>query len=168
MCVALAALEAVVKVTGKNGERSIPFADFHRLPGNHPELDNNLQTDELVTAIELPAKGFEKNYTYLKLRDRASYAFALVSVAVGLEMEGDTIKEARIAMGGVAHKPWRKQEAEAALVGKASTKENFDIAASILLEGAKGFGHNTFKIELAKRAIPRALQQAVNGEGVRL
>jgi xanthine dehydrogenase YagS FAD-binding subunit len=168
MCVALAALEAVVKVTGKNGDRSIPLAEFHRLPGDHPEQDNTLEPDELVTAIELPAKGFEKNYTYLKLRDRASYAFALVSVAVGLEIDGDSIKEARIAMGGVAHKPWRKQEAEAVLIGQPATKENFDKAAAILLDGAKGFGHNTFKIELAKRAIPRALQQAVNGEGVRL
>jgi xanthine dehydrogenase YagS FAD-binding subunit len=168
MCVALAALEAVVKVTCKNGDRTVPIAEFHRLPGDHPERDNTLEPDELVTAIELPAKGFEKNYTYLKLRDRASYAFALVSVAVGLEMDGDTIKEARIAMGGVAHKPWRKQEAEEVLVGQPATKENFDKVAAILLDGAKGYGHNTFKIELAKRAIPRALQQAVNGEGVRL
>ncbi len=167
MCVALAALEAVIKVKGKSGERSIPFADFHRLPGDHPEKDNNLEEGELVTGIELPAKGFEKNYTYIKLRDRASYAFALVSVAVGLEMEGDTIKEARIAMGGVAHKPWRKPEAEAVLAGKSATKENFEQAVAILLEGAKGFGHNTFKIELAKRAIIRALEQAVNGEGVK-
>lgn len=164
MCVALAALEAVVKVTGKGGERSIPFADFHRLPGDHPEKDNNLEPDELVTAIELPANNFSKNYTYLKVRDRASYAFALVSVAVGLEMEGDTIKVARIALGGVAHKPWRKPEAEAALAGKPATTESYEQAAAILLDGAKGFGHNTFKIELAKRAIIRALEQAVKGE----
>ena len=164
MCVALAALEAVVKVTGKNGERSIPFAEFHRLPGDHPEKDNTLEPDELVTSIDLPAKGFSKNYTYLKLRDRASYAFALVSVAVGLELEGGVIKEARIALGGVAHKPWRKPEAEAILAGKPATAENFEQAAAILLEGAKGYGHNTFKIELAKRAIVRALQQAVNME----
>ena len=166
MCVALAALEAVVKVTGKGGDRSIPFADFHRLPGEHPEKDNNLESDELVTAIELPAINFGNHYTYLKLRDRASYAFALVSVAVGLVMDGNTIKEARIALGGVAHKPWRKPEAEAALAGKSATVENYEQAAAILLEGAKGFGHNDFKIELAKRAIVRALEQAVKGEGV--
>lgn len=138
MCVALAALEAVVKVTGKRGERSIPFADFHRLPGDHPEKDNNLEPDELVTSIELPAKDFSKHYTYLKVRDRASYAFALVSVAVGLEMEGNTIKEVRIALGGVAHKPWRKPEAEAVLAGQPATVENYQRAATILLEGAKG------------------------------
>lgn len=164
MCVALAALEAVIKVKGKGGERSIPIADFHRLPGDTPELDNNLQTDDLVTAIELPQKNFAKNFTYLKLRDRASYAFALVSVAVGLEMDGTTIKEARITLGGVAHKPWRKPEAEAILAGKMATTENFEQAAAVLLEKAKGFGHNTFKIELAKRAIVRALRQAVNME----
>ena len=160
MCVALAALEAVVKVKGKSGERSIAMADFHRLPGDRPELDNNLQNDELVTAIELPAKGFPKNFTYLKLRDRASYAFALVSVAVGLEMQGDTVQDARIALGGVAHKPWRKPEAEAAITGKPATRENFEQVAAILLEGAAGHKHNQFKIELAKRAIVRALQEA--------
>ncbi len=164
MCVALAALEAVVKVKGKNGERSIPIADFHRLPGDTPHIDNNLQTDELVTAIELPVNNFAKNFTYLKLRDRTSYAFALVSVAVGLEMEGDIIKQARIALGGVAHKPWRKPEAEEMLAGKPASKENFLQVAAILLEGAKGHRHNHFKIELAKRAIVRALQQAVNME----
>jgi xanthine dehydrogenase YagS FAD-binding subunit len=164
MCVALAALEAVIKVKGKNGERNIPIADFHRLPGDTPHIDNNLQPDELVTAIELPPNNFAKNYTYLKLRDRTSYAFALVSVAVGLEMDGNIIKNARIALGGVAHKPWRKPEAEAVLIGKAADKENFLQAAAILLDGAVGHRHNHFKIELAKRAIVRALQQAVNME----
>ncbi|GAB4025834.1 FAD binding domain-containing protein [Spirosoma gilvum] len=162
MCVALAALEAVVRVTGKQGERTIPFAEFHRLPGNTPHIDNSLEPDELITAIDLPPNGFSKNHMYLKLRDRASYAFALVSVAAGLELEGDTITNARIALGGVAHKPWRKPEAEALLVGKPATKESFQAAAEVVLAGAQGFGHNTFKIELAKRAIVRALGQAAS------
>ncbi|GAB3957352.1 xanthine dehydrogenase family protein subunit M [Spirosoma harenae] len=164
MCVALAALGAVVRVTGKNGDRTIPFADFHKLPGNTPHIDNTLEPDELITAIDLPEKGFPTYHMYLKLRDRASYAFALVSVAVGLEMENETITDARIALGGVAHKPWRKPEAEAVLVGKPATRENFQAAAEILLAGAQGYGHNTFKIELAKRAIVRALGQAAKLE----
>ncbi|KAA3438221.1 FAD binding domain-containing protein [Rufibacter hautae] len=164
MCVALAALEATVQVTGKNGARSIPFANFHRLPGDTPHLDSNLQPDEIITAIELPANGFATHYTYLKLRDRASYAFALVSVAAALELEGNTVKEARIALGGVAHKPWRVPQAEALLHGQQATRENFQKVAEAYLEGAKGFGHNDFKIELAKRAIVRALEQATKKE----
>lgn len=164
MCVALAALEAVVRVTGKNGERSIPFAQFHKLPGDTPHLDNTLEPDEIITAIDLPAKGFPDNFMYLKLRDRASYAFALVSVAAALELENGTITDARIALGGVAHKPWRKPEAEALVVGKPATKENFQAAAESLLTGAQGYGSNTFKIELAKRAIVRALGQAAKLE----
>ena len=157
MAVALAALEAVVQVTGPTGDRSVPFADFHRLPGNEPQRDNTLQTGELVTSIDLPAKGFAQYYTYLKLRDRASYAFALVSVAVGLDVADDQITDARIALGGVAHKPWRIPEAEQLLVGKAATPANFQLASDRLLASAKGYGHNTFKIDLAKRAIIRAL-----------
>lgn len=164
MCVALAALKATVHVKSPQGDRSIPFADFHRLPGDTPHLDTNLQPHEIITAIELPANGFAKNYTYLKLRDRASYAFALVSVAAALELEGDTVKEARIALGGVAHKPWRVQAAEELLHGKTATKENFQKVAEAYLEGAKGYGDNTFKIELAKRAIVRALEQATKME----
>ncbi|MBW3130183.1 FAD binding domain-containing protein [Hymenobacter profundi] len=166
MCVALAALKATVNVTGATGERTVEFADFHRLPGNEPERDNNLKPDEIVTSIDLPADGerFAKNFTYLKLRDRASYAFALVSVAAALDMDGDTIKEARVALGGVAHKPWRKAEAEDLLKGQAATKVNFERVAASLLEGAKGYGSNTFKIELAKRAIVRALTMAANGQ----
>ncbi|MBO3269808.1 FAD binding domain-containing protein [Hymenobacter defluvii] len=166
MCVALAALKATVNVTSATGERTVEFADFHRLPGNEPERDNNLKPDEIVTSIDLPADGerFAKNFTYLKLRDRASYAFALVSVAAALDMDGDTIKEARVALGGVAHKPWRKPEAEDLLKGQAATKVNFERVAASLLEGAKGYGSNTFKIELAKRAIVRALTMAANGQ----
>ncbi|WP_080240088.1 FAD binding domain-containing protein [Spirosoma rigui] len=164
MAVALTALEAVVNVTGPEGDRSIPMADFHRLPGNEPQRDNTLQTGELVTSIDLPAPRFTDNHMYLKLRDRASYAFALVSVAVGLELEGDVIRDVRIVLGGVAHKPWRKPDAEALLVGKTATKENFRPAADKLLEGAVGYGNNTFKIELAHRAIIRALGQAAKIE----
>lgn len=164
MAVALTALEAVVNVTGPNGERSILMADFHRLPGNEPQRDNTLEPGELVTSIDLPAPRFADNHMYLKLRDRASYAFALVSVAVGLELEGDVVKDVRIALGGVAHKPWRKPEAEALLVGKTVTKENFRAVADSLLEGAIGYGNNTFKIELAHRAIIRALGQAATIE----
>jgi xanthine dehydrogenase YagS FAD-binding subunit len=164
MCVGLAALEAVIRVSGPNGERTIPIADFHRLPGDTPQYDNTLQPGELVTAIDLPAKGFPDHHMYLKLRDRASYAFALVSVAAALEIDGDTITGARIALGGVAHKPWRKPEAEALLIGKPVTEASFRPAAEALLEGARGFEYNAFKIELAKRAIVRALAQAAKLE----
>jgi xanthine dehydrogenase YagS FAD-binding subunit len=163
MCVALAALEARVLATGRDGQRSIAFAEFHRLPGDAPEIDSNLQADEIITAIELPPKGFAANYTYLKIRDRLSYAFALVSVAVGLDIRGGTIKEARLALGGVAHKPWRDRQAEAQLNGAPATRENFLRAAETVLRDARGFGHNDFKIELARRAILRALAQAARG-----
>src|SRR5215471_274219 len=163
MCVALAALEAKVHVAGPAGERTVPFADFHRLPGDTPEVDTNLKANEIITAIELPARGFAKNYSYLKIRDRLSYAFALVSVAAALELEGGQIKEARLALGGVAHKPWRNPEAEAALQGKSATPDAFAQAAEILLRGAKGFSHNAFKIDLARRAIIRTMTQAANG-----
>jgi xanthine dehydrogenase YagS FAD-binding subunit len=164
MCVALAALEAVVRVTGPGGERAIPFAEFHRLPGDTPHVDTNLRHDEIITAVDLPAKGFAEHHAYLKVRDRTSYAFALVSVAAALEMDGGAIKEARLALGGVAHKPWRDRQAEALLQGKDATRDNFRPVAEALLRDAKGFGHNTFKIELARRAIVRALTQATAGE----
>jgi xanthine dehydrogenase YagS FAD-binding subunit len=163
MCVAMAALEAVVHVQGPQGERRIAFADFHRLPGEEPERDNTLVDGELITAVELPAQDFSAHSSYLKLRDRASYAFALVSVAAALEMDGDRIGNARIAMGGVAHKPWRKAEAEAALVGKSADEAAFTAAADVLFEGASGFEHNAFKIELGRRAIVRALTDAATG-----
>ena len=163
MCVALAALEAKVHVAGPGGERAIAFADFHRLPGDTPQRDTNLQRDEIVTAVELPKQGFAENYTYLKIRDRLSYAFALVSVAAALELDGDIIKDARLALGGVAHKPWRDMRAEAALRGQRATPAAFAQAADLILRDAKGFAHNGFKIELARRAIVRALAQAANG-----
>jgi xanthine dehydrogenase YagS FAD-binding subunit len=163
MCVALAALEARVHVASPAGEHAIPFSDFHRLPGDTPQRDTNLRPDEIITAIELPARGFAANYSYLKIRDRLSYAFALVSVAAALELDGGRIKQARLALGGVAHKPWRSPEAEAALQGKAADRQSFAQAADLLLRGAKGFAHNAFKIDLARRAIVRTLTQAANG-----
>jgi xanthine dehydrogenase YagS FAD-binding subunit len=162
LCVALAALEATVHVAGPAGTRSIAFADFHRLPGHTPERDTNLRPDELVTAVELPARGFAANYSYLKIRDRLSYAFALVSVAAALELDGGRIKQARLALGGVAHKPWRSPEVEATLQGKVPDRQAFAQAADLLLRDAKGFAHNAFKIGLAHRAIVRTLTQAAN------
>lgn len=164
MCVALLALDAVVRVQGQKGKRAIPIAEFHRLPGDSPQTDTNLQPDEIITAIDLPAKGFADHYMYLKVRDRQSYAFALVSVAAGLEMDGDEIAEARLALGGVAHKPWRNKDAEAMLNGQRATTKNFQKVAEAMMSGAKGYGYNTFKIELGKRAIVRALKQAVGTE----
>jgi xanthine dehydrogenase YagS FAD-binding subunit len=158
MNVALAALDAVVRVQGAKGEREIPIADFHRLPGTTPNVDTNLKEDELITAVDLPAMAFAARSHYLKVRDRASYAFALVSVAAALEIGADKkISAARIALGGVAHKPWRAQKAEQALVGKNADEKTFRAAAEAELAAAKGYAHNEFKIELAKRSIVRAL-----------
>ena len=165
MCVALAALDALVNVTGPGGERVIPFAQFHRLPGDTPDIDTNLQAGEIITSVDLPAKGFAEHHAYIKVRDRASYAFALVSVAAALEMDGGTIRQARLALGGVAHKPWRDRDAESLLHGQSASRDNFLRVAEALLRDAKGFGHNDFKIELAKRAIVRALGLAASGEG---
>jgi len=164
MCVALAALDAVVHIIGTDGARSLPFADFHRLPGDTPHIDNNLQHGELVAGIELPAGNFSTNYSYLKLRDRNSYAFALVSVATALELEDGIIKAARIALGGVAHKPWRIKAAEDLLAGKQPDRDSFAAAADLLLADARGFEHNAFKIELARRAIIRNCMMAMNPE----
>ncbi len=153
MCVALSALDAVVQVTGKNGARSIPIVDFHRLPGATPGIDTNLQKDELITAVDLPPLPFAGNSRYQKVRDRASYAFALVSVAAALQLENGVIKEVRVALGGVAHKPWRAAQVEAYLTGKPPQQSVLRQAAELELEGAKPLAHNAFKIELAKRTI---------------
>ncbi|MBO1906816.1 xanthine dehydrogenase family protein subunit M [Microvirga sp. 3-52] len=163
MAVALAALEAVVHVAGPDGERAIPLSDFHRLPGDHPEIDTTLRHGEIITAVELPPTDYGRHYTYLKLRDRLSYAFALVSVAVALQMDGDTIADARLALGGVAHKPWRDPEGEAMLRGQPAAEDRFAAVASHILKDAKGYEDNAFKIDLAKRAIIRALSQAAAG-----
>jgi xanthine dehydrogenase YagS FAD-binding subunit len=163
MCVALVALDASVEVMGPAGARTIPFADFHRLPGDMPQQDTNLQPNEIITSINVPPTDFRTNYSYLKIRDRLSYAFALVSIAAALELDGDTIRDARLALGGVAHKPWRDHDAEATLRGQPANEATFMRAADTLLRDAKGFGHNTFKIELARRGIVRTLTQAANG-----
>ena len=164
MSIALAALDAVVNVQGANGqERSIPFTNFHRLPGDNPEKDTNLNHGELITTIELPKNNFAGKSYYLKVRDRASYAFALVSVAAGLEMDGSRIKQARVAMGGVAHKPWRATEAEKFLIGKTADEKNFKQAAEAEMQQARPLEHNEFKVDLGRRAIVHALQKAMNG-----
>ncbi len=164
MAIALAALDAVVRVRNASGqERTIPFADFHRLPGDTPEIDTNLAHGELITAIDLPPNKFADRSYYLKVRDRASYAFALLSVGAALEMKGNTIVQARIAMGGVAHKPWRALTAEQLLVGKEATEANFKLAAEAEMAKAKPLEHNKFKVELGNRSIVLALQMAMNG-----
>jgi xanthine dehydrogenase YagS FAD-binding subunit len=157
MCVALAALEAVVRVQGPQGERTIAFEEFHRLPGDTPNVETSLQPNELITAVDLPSLPFAQRSHYLKVRDRASYAFALVSVAAVLEMDGGAIKTARLALGGVAHKPWRARKAEQVLTGKPPNEQSFRAAAEAELAEAKGYKYNSFKIELAKRAIIQAL-----------
>ncbi len=163
MCVALAALEAVVHVEGRAGKRVIEFADFHRLPQDSPQRDNQLADEELITAIELPPARFASHSCYLKIRDRASYAFALVSVAAALEFDGDVIRDVRLALGGVAHKPWRDKAVELSLKGKPVSRENFVAAADAMLRDAQPLAHNAFKIKLAQRAIVRALSDAAVG-----
>ncbi|GGX30874.1 FAD-binding molybdopterin dehydrogenase [Pigmentiphaga litoralis] len=165
MCVALAALGAIVHVQSPSGSRQIPFGDFHRLPGDRPDQDTTLAFDELITHLELPdARAFAGNSVYLKIRERASYAFALVSVAAALDLAEDgTIREARLAVGSVAHKPWRDLQIEAGLVGVRPDAALFTQAAEALLSNAKGQGANDYKIPLAHRAIVRALTQAAEG-----
>jgi xanthine dehydrogenase YagS FAD-binding subunit len=161
MANALYALDAVVKVQSVDGrERTIPIGDFHRLPGDTPEQDTSLQHGELVTAIELSKSNFAKNSYYLKVRDRASYAFALVAVAGALQLDRDRITQARVVLGGVAHKPWRSREAEAALAGRPPSEQTFRQAAEIALKDAQPLAHNAFKVELGKRAVVRALMRA--------
>ncbi|MGH9943225.1 MAG: FAD binding domain-containing protein [Pyrinomonadaceae bacterium] len=161
MANALYALDAVVRVRNASGrERTIPVGEFHRLPGDTPEKDTNLQHGELIVAIDLPKSNFAKNSYYLKVRDRASYAFALVAVAAALELEGGTIRQARVVLGSVAHKPWRSPEAEAALSGRPASEESFRRAAEAALKDAKPLAHNAYKVELGKRAIVRALMRA--------
>jgi xanthine dehydrogenase YagS FAD-binding subunit len=163
MCVALAALSASVLVEGPNGQRMIPFAAFHRLPEDTPELDTILRSDEIVVAVDLPAETFASHYSYLKIRDRLSYAFALVSVAAALRIVNGTIIEARLALGGVAARPWRNMDAEGLLKGRPAELERFAAAADLILREARGYDHNAFKIELTRRAIIRAWSQAAAG-----
>jgi len=157
MCVALAALDAIVHLQGRGGARTLPFTELHRLPGDHPEFDTVLEPGELITAIELPPLSFAANSTYRKVRDRASYAFALVSIAAALEIEGSVIKDVRIALGGVAHKPWRASKAEAALRGGPATEEAFLAAAVAEMADAAPLRDNGFKIALTKRTLVAVL-----------
>ncbi len=160
MCIALVALDVDVLVQGPKGERRIPFQDFHRLPGDMPEKDTTLERGEIIVAIEIPDHGFTQQVHYLKVRDRTSYAFALVSVAAALEVKGNQISASRLAMGGVAHKPWRLTEAENFLQGKTASEANFKQAADIAMRGARGYGHNNFKLQLAPATIVEALVAA--------
>ena len=166
MCVALAALDAVVRVSSANGERTIPFTEFHRLPGNTPQIETVLQPGELITAVDLPNSPFADRSHYLKVRDRTSYAFAVVSVATALDISNGTMRNARIALGGVALNPWRAVDAEKILVGVKPNEQTFRAAADAALSGAKGYKDNAFKVELAKRSIVRSLTIATAGTAV--
>jgi xanthine dehydrogenase YagS FAD-binding subunit len=164
MCVALAALDAVIRVEGPRGAREIKLTDFHRLPGDTPQVDTNLEPDELIVAVDLPATAFAGRSGYLKVRDRAQYAFALVSVAAALEIKNGRIQAARLALGGVAHKPWRSQEAERVLTGAQANAQTFKAAAEAAVRGAVPQKHNAFKIEMARRAVVRILNQVAGGK----
>jgi len=166
MCVALAALDAIVHVEGSNGPRQLRLTDLHRLPGDAPDVETELAADELITAVEIPPLPDAARSVYRKVRDRASYAFALVSVAAVIELdERDKVRTARLALGGVAHKPWRAQLAEKALQGAPATEESFRQAAEAELELAVGHAHNAFKIDLAKRVIVDTLQELTRRPG---
>ncbi|MGJ7581582.1 FAD binding domain-containing protein [Variovorax sp. RHLX14] len=159
MCVALASLGAVVHLRSEQGERKVDLTELHRLPESHPEVETLLAPGELITAIELPALAFSARSTYRKVRDRSSYAFALISIAGAIELDGDMVKDVRIALGGVAHKPWRAWKAEAALKGRPATAENFRAAAETELADARALRDNGFKIELAKRTMVATLTE---------
>jgi xanthine dehydrogenase YagS FAD-binding subunit len=157
MCVALSILDATIVLASPKGERKMKFTDFHKLPGNTPEKDNNLLSTELIVRLEIPTSAINNNSSYIKVRDRASYAFALVSVAKALIIKDNKITEARIGMGGVAHKPWRLTEAENFLIGKAPSPEVFEQAAALAIKGAKAYKENGFKVQLSKNTIIQAL-----------
>ena len=165
MCVALAALDATVNIDGPMGARVVPFADFHRLPGETPDIDHNLRRGELITSVDLPASSAGLSSVYRKVRDRASYAFALVSVGAALRIADGKIRDVRLALGGVAHKPWRAVVAERALLGAVPTRDAFARAADAELEPAVPHAHNAFKIALAKRTIVAALSELAGIDG---
>jgi len=160
MCVAMAALEAVIHVEGPKGKRTIPFADFHKFPGDTPHIENALEPGELVTYVDLPKPVEGGRSVYLKLRDRASYEFALASAAVVARVEGGHFRYVRVALGGVGTKPWRSHEAETALLGKPANAASFKAAAEAALAKAKPHTNNGFKVELAKRCLVRSLKLA--------
>jgi xanthine dehydrogenase YagS FAD-binding subunit len=160
LCVPLVALDAIVQVTGPRGARSIPIAEFHLVPGEHPEVETVLEPGELITSVDLPPLPFASRSVYIKVRDRASYAFALASAAVALDVRAGVIRDARIALGGVATKPWRARTAERALTGARAGSSAYAAAAAAALEGAIPRAHNAFKIDLAKRTLMRALARA--------
>lgn len=162
LCIALAALDATVMITDKNGKATaMPFKDFHRLPGTTPERDNNLPANAVITSVDIPKNFFHKNFAYVKMRDRDSYAFALVSVAAALQLNGNTIVESRLASGGVAHKPWRWTAAETFLKGKSATPENFQQAAAIAAKDVKPLSQNGFKVQMLKGVIETALKNCL-------
>lgn len=166
MCVALVALDAVVHTTRVQGPRAIPVAELHRLPGDHPDVETSLERGELITHVTLPATALAARSRYVKVRDRAAYAFALASAAVALDLSpAGTIRAARVALGGVATKPWRSVEAEAALVGQRAARATFERAAAQAVRGARPTAENTFKVTLAQRTIVRALERAMEGVG---
>jgi xanthine dehydrogenase YagS FAD-binding subunit len=166
MSVALIALDASVVIEGSKGERKIAFKDFHRLPGATPHIETNLQRNEIITAVEVPDQStFASHSLYEKIRDRASYAFALVSVAAAADMNGSTIKNIKLAMGGVAHKPWRLTETENFLKGKQASSSLFEQAASLAMKGARGYGYNNFKLKLAPNTLVDALKKATGITG---
>jgi xanthine dehydrogenase YagS FAD-binding subunit len=154
-------------VQGLAGVRTIPMVEFHRLPGDTPHVDTNLRPDELITAVELPPLPFARHSLYRKVRDRASYAFALISVAAALDVEGATIRNARLALGGVAHKPWRAAAAERVLVGALATDDTFNEAAAAELRAARGYAYNSFKIDLAQRTMVSVLKSLRDGGDTR-
>lgn len=162
-CISLAALDAIVIIrNSKNKKQEIDFKDFHRLPGNTPDLDHNLPQNALIESIEIPKNNFSKNNAYVKLRDRSSYAFALVSVAAALDLENGKIKDSRLASGGVAHKPWRWYEAEKFLKGKSENRDIFSAAADLVVKDVKPLSKNGFKKEMLHGAIITALQNSLN------
>jgi xanthine dehydrogenase YagS FAD-binding subunit len=163
MCVALAVLDATVHVAGPKANRSIAFTDYHRLPDDKPDKDNTLGADEVITEIEIAGEQYRDHSYYLKIRDRSSYAFALVSVAAALELSGNTVVTARIAMGGVAHKPWRAFDAEDFLKGRQASEDSFRAAAKLAMKDAKALAQNDYKISMGEKAVARALLQALNG-----
>jgi xanthine dehydrogenase YagS FAD-binding subunit len=160
MAVALLALDAIVRTRRSQAPREVPLADLHLVPGDHPERETQLEPGEIVAEVFVPSSGRARHSAYVKTRDRASYAFALASAAVALELDGRQVKAARIALGGVATKPWRALEAEAALIGQPATRKSFEAAARLTVQGARATIHNNFKLELLPRVVVRALEQA--------